>query len=117
MATGNKNPAGAGAPKKDSQPKKKTKKIPERRCIGCGETKPKPELIRVVRSPDGEVSIDPTGKKSGRGAYICRKSTCLKRAFKSKQLGRNLNCEIPDEVLERLSEEITAALETDEGTK
>lgn len=117
MAEGNKNPVGAGASKKNNQPKKKTKKIPERRCIGCGDTKPKPELIRVVRSPDGVVSIDPTGKKSGRGAYICRKSTCLKRAVKSKQLGRNLNCEIPEEVLERLSEEIAAALATDEGTK
>ena len=117
MDAGNKNPGGAGAPKKDSQPKKKTNRVPERRCIGCGETKPKPELIRVVRSPDGEVFIDPTGKKSGRGAYICRKSTCLKRSFKSKQLGRNLNCGIPEEVLKRLSEEIADVLAAGESTK
>lgn len=82
----------------------KKKKIPERRCIGCGETKLKPELIRVVRSPEGEVSLDPTGKKSGRGAYLCRSAACLKRAVKSKQLARNLDCAIPDEIADQLAE-------------
>lgn len=81
----------------------KKKKIPERRCIGCGETKPKPELIRVVRSPEGEVSLDLTGKKSGRGAYLCRSAVCLKRAVKSRQLARNLECEIPDSIAESLA--------------
>lgn len=88
--------------KEASAPKKK--KIPERRCIGCGETKLKPELIRVVRSPEGEVSLDPTGKKSGRGAYLCRSAACLKRAVKSKQLARNLDCAIPDEIADQLAE-------------
>lgn len=88
------------AKKESAAPKKK--KIPERRCIGCGETKPKPELIRVVRSPEGEVSLDLTGKKSGRGAYLCRSSACLKRALKSRQLARNLDCEIPDGIGDEL---------------
>ena len=84
----------------------KKKKIPERRCIGCGERRPKPELIRIVRSPEGEVSVDLTGKKSGRGAYICRSQQCLTRAVKKGQLARNLECPIPDEIAERLSTEI-----------
>ena len=88
----------------NQEPKKK--KIPERRCIGCGEKRPKPELIRVVRSPDGEVSVDLTGKKSGRGAYVCRSAKCLSRAVKKGQLARNLECAIPDEVAERLAAEI-----------
>ncbi len=95
--------------KEASAPKKK--KIPERRCIGCGETKPKPQLIRVVRSPEGEVSLDPTGKKSGRGAYLCRSAACLKRAVKSKQLARNLDCAIPDLIAEQLAELIEARSE------
>lgn len=89
------------AKKESAAPKKK--KIPERRCIGCGQTRPKPELIRVVRSPEGEVSLDPTGKKSGRGAYLCRSSACLKRAVKSRQLARNLECEIPEDIAEKLA--------------
>ena len=92
----------------------KKRKIPERRCIGCGETKLKPELIRVVRSPEGEVSLDPTGKKSGRGAYLCRSSACLKRAVKSRQLARNLECEIPDSIAESLAEIIEGIGEADE---
>ncbi len=87
---------------KKEAPAPKKKKIPERRCIGCGETKPKPELIRVVRSPEGEVSLDPTGKKSGRGAYLCRSAKCLQRAIKSRQLSRNLECEIPEDIGEKL---------------
>lgn len=68
----------------------KPKKIPLRMCVGCREMKPKRELIRVVRSPEGEVSIDPVGKKPGRGAYVCRQEACLKRAIKQKQLERQL---------------------------
>ncbi len=86
------------------EPKKK--KTPERRCIGCGEHRPKPELIRIVRSPNGEVSVDLTGKKSGRGAYICRSSKCLSRAVKKGLLAKNLECPIPEDVAERLALEI-----------
>lgn len=64
----------------------KTKKIPMRMCVGCSEMKPKKELIRIVTDPDGNVSVDPTGKKAGRGAYICKSTDCLKKAGKSKKL-------------------------------
>lgn len=82
------------------------KKIPERRCLGCGETFPKKELLRVVRSPEGEVSLDFTGKKSGRGAYICSKVKCFSQARKSKRLERSLECSIPEEVYEQLEKEL-----------
>ena len=62
------------------------KKIPQRMCLGCQERKNKRELIRIVRSPEGEISIDPTGKKSGRGAYICNDLACLNKVIKSKRL-------------------------------
>jgi len=84
----------------------KEKKLPQRRCIGCGETKLKRDLIRVVRDPGGVVSVDPTGKKSGRGAYLCKNPACLKRAHKTRQLARNLDCPIPDDLIETLSEAI-----------
>ncbi len=84
----------------------KTKKIPERQCIGCGEIRPKKEMFRVVRSPEGELSIDFTGKKSGRGAYLCPDEKCLKKAIKSKKLGRSLNCEVPEELYDILANEI-----------
>ena len=84
----------------------KQKKIPERKCLGCGKSAPKKDLLRVVRSPEGEVSLDFTGKKSGRGAYICPLAACLKKAVKSKRLSSNLSCEIPDEVLVQLAQEI-----------
>ncbi len=83
-----------------------TKKIPERRCVGCGEKFPKPSLIRVVRAPDGEISLDRTGKKSGRGAYICHNAKCLQQARKANRLSRNLECEIPDDVYTRLEREL-----------
>ena len=70
----------------------KQKKIPQRTCNGCGAQKPKKELVRVVRSPEGEVSLDLTGKKPGRGAYICRDIECLKKARKTKRLARVLEC-------------------------
>ena len=84
----------------------KIKKKPERRCVGCGETKLKTDLVRVVRSPEGEVSVDLTGKKSGRGAYICRDAACLKKARKSKRLENALSCSVPDEVYDRLEADL-----------
>ncbi len=90
---------------------KPKKRIPERQCVGCGEGRPKPELIRVVRAVDGSVSLDFTGKKSGRGAYICRSATCLNKARKSKRLERNLDVVIPDEVYAALEEELRRASE------
>ena len=87
----------------------KVKKVPQRQCTGCGEGKPKRELIRVVRSPEGEISIDFTGKKSGRGAYLCPSDKCLKKALKTKKLSRSLECEIPEEIYDALAEEIAYA--------
>ena len=88
------------------------KKIPMRQCVGCREMKPKRELIRVVRSPEGEVSLDFKGKKPGRGAYLCPDPNCLKKAMRSKSLERNLEAAIPVEVLERLAREMEAHHET-----
>ena len=84
----------------------KTKKVPMRKCVGCNESFEKKQLIRVVRSPEGEVSLDFIGKKSGRGAYLCRSASCLKKAIKSKRLEKNLECQIPDDVYERLEGEL-----------
>ena len=80
----------------------KPKKIPMRMCVGCREMKPKRELIRVVRSPEGTVSMDTTGKKPGRGAYLCRDAACLARALKQKQLERQLEVQLTPEVVEQL---------------
>ena len=82
------------------------KKIPLRMCTGCREHKPKKELIRVVRSPEGEVSVDLTGRKPGRGAYICRNEECLRKAQKSKQLERVFEASMAKEVYDRLAQEI-----------
>ena len=84
----------------------KVKKIPLRMCTGCMEMKPKKELIRIVKSPEGEVSVDLTGKKSGRGAYICKDIECLEKAFKAKRLSRNLDVAIDNEIYDRLRKEI-----------
>ncbi len=84
---------------------KKQRKIPERQCLGCNEHKPKAELIRVVRSPDGEISLDFKGKKSGRGAYICKDKKCLQRARKSRRIEHNLDCVIPEEIYDLLENE------------
>ena len=81
----------------------KPKKIPMRMCVGCREMKPKKELIRVVRSPEGVVSMDPVGKKPGRGAYVCRSEACLKRAIKQKQLERHLETSLTEEVADALA--------------
>lgn len=78
------------------------KKIPMRQCLGCREMKPKRELTRVVRSPEGDVSLDFKGKKPGRGAYVCPTTECLKKAIRSKALERALEAPIPDEVTEAL---------------
>ena len=83
------------------------KKQPIRRCTGCGEHFPKMTLIRVLRTPDGEIVLDATGKKSGRGAYICKSAACFKKARKAKRLESSLDCKIPDEVYDRLEEELT----------
>lgn len=85
----------------------KQKKIPMRRCCGCNEQKPKKELIRVVRSAEGEISLDLTGKASGRGAYICNNLECLKRARKSKRIDRTFEVTIPDEIYDKMEEEIS----------
>lgn len=82
----------------------KPKKIPMRMCVGCREMKPKKELIRVVRSPEGEVSMDPVGKKPGRGAYVCRSEACLKRAIKQRQLERQLEVQLTEEVSAALTQ-------------
>lgn len=82
------------------------RKIPMRQCLGCREMKPKRELIRVVRSPEGDISLDFRGKKPGRGAYVCPKPECLKRARKSNALGRAFGQKIPEEVYEALEEQM-----------
>lgn len=79
-----------------------------RQCLGCREMKPKKELLRVVRSPEGEVSLDLRGKASGRGAYVCASSECLKRAIKTRALARAFETDIPQEVYDRLTEEMEA---------
>ena len=94
------------------------KKIPLRKCTGCGEMKPKKELIRVVRAPDekdengqivkkGELSLDLTGKKPGRGAYVCGKAECLKLARKAKRFERAFSCQIPEQVYDKMEEELS----------
>lgn len=92
------------------------KKIPLRMCTGCGEMKPKKELVRVVKAPEQldeagnplppEISLDLTGKKPGRGAYLCRNPECLKKARKARRLEKAFSCRISDEVYDRMEEEI-----------
>ena len=82
------------------------KKVPLRMCTGCKVHKPKKELIRVVKAPDGEISIDFHGKKSGRGAYVCNDISCLEKAIKTRQLERAFSCAIPAEIVEKLREEL-----------
>lgn len=86
----------------------KEKKLPVRMCTGCSEHKDKKELVRVVRSPQGEISLDLTGKKSGRGAYVCKDVACLRKARKSKRMERVFGCEIPDAVYDAMEEEMQA---------
>ncbi|MCY6483932.1 YlxR family protein [Clostridium aestuarii] len=84
----------------------KVRKIPKRMCTGCSEMKPKKELIRIVKNKEGEISIDLTGKKPGRGAYICKDVSCLEASFKSKRLDKNLQCKIGSEIYDKLKIEI-----------
>ena len=83
------------------------RKIPTRRCTGCGEHFPKNTLIRVLRTPEGEILLDLTGKKSGRGAYICKNASCLKKARKSRRIETSLECSISEELYEKMEEELT----------
>lgn len=91
-----------------------TKKIPMRKCLGCGEMFPKKELVRVVKTKTGEengvetytVSLDKTGKAAGRGAYICKKAKCLEMAVKAKRLQRAFECQIPEEIFQKMTTEI-----------
>ncbi len=88
----------------------KPRKIPMRMCVGCREMKPKKELLRVVRSPEGEVSLDTTGKKAGRGAYVCYNAECLKRALKQRQLDRALETHLDEETNRQLTETMQTLL-------
>ena len=87
----------------------KPKKIPMRQCKGCREMFPKRELLRVVRSPEGEISLDMVGKKSGRGAYICKNVECFQKARKARSLERELECAISDEVYDQLKAQLIEA--------
>ena len=84
----------------------KPKKIPMRQCLGCNEHKPKKEMLRVLRTPEGEILLDFTGKKSGRGAYICYDAKCLKKARKSKRIDNNLGVNITDDIYDRMESEL-----------
>ena len=86
----------------------KTRKIPMRKCMGCQEMKNKKELIRIVRSPEGAVTLDLKGRAPGRGAYLCRSSECLKRALKSKALERVFSMKIEENLEEALRQEVEA---------
>lgn len=86
----------------------KMRKIPERSCLGCKQVLPKKQLYRIVRTPDGEVVFDPTGKKAGRGAYICPTAECLEQAIKSGRFERALELRIPEETLNNLRQAIQA---------
>lgn len=84
----------------------KQRKIPMRRCTGCNEQKPKNQLIRVVKSPEDEISLDLTGKKSGRGAYICNDIECLRKARRSRRIDKAFEMTIPDKVYDSMEEQI-----------
>lgn len=86
------------------------RKTPQRKCVGCNVSKDKKELIRVVKTTEGEISVDLTGKKNGRGAYICHDAECLKKAKKAGRLEKAFECQISEEIYQRLMQEI----ETDE---
>lgn len=83
-----------------------TRRVPLRMCTGCGEMKPKKELVRIVRDKDGEISLDLTGKKAGRGAYVCPSPECLKKARKARRIERSFQCKIPDEIYDAMEAEM-----------
>ena len=91
--------------KKQQQPA--PKKIPMRQCLGCNEHKPKSELVRILRTPEGSIQLDLTGKKSGRGAYICKNPACLKKLRKNRRAEGNLGVSIPEEVWDALEAQMT----------
>ena len=93
---------------KNNEQTPKARKVPVRQCLGCNEHKPKSEMIRVVRSPEGEISLDTRGKKSGRGAYICYSVSCFNKARKSRRIERTLECTIPEEVYNEMERSIEA---------
>ena len=84
----------------------KPRRIPLRKCTGCGEMKPKKELVRVVKSPEGEISLDLTGRKAGRGAYVCPRQECLAAARKARRLEKGFSCAIPAAVYDQMEEEL-----------
>ena len=86
----------------------KTKKLPERFCLGCQQSLPKKSLVRIVRSPEGDFSVDITGKMPGRGAYICPKAECFEKAQKSRGLERSFKGKVPKEVYEQLAEQVAS---------
>lgn len=85
----------------------KPRKIPMRMCLGCGEMKPKMELIRVVKSPEGDISLDFKGKAAGRGAYICRSTECLEKARKARRFEKSFSCRIEESVYEVMLSELS----------
>ena len=87
----------------------KEKKLPIRRCTGCGEHFPKNTLVRVLRTPEGEIVLDITGKRSGRGAYICNSKNCLKKARQKDRIEQSLECSISSEIYDMLEERIENA--------
>lgn len=84
----------------------KSQKIPMRMCLGCNEMKPKRELMRVVKSPEGEISLDFTGKKNGRGAYLCKEADCFDKARKARRFEKSLSCRIDESVYEVMADEL-----------
>jgi hypothetical protein len=82
------------------------KKVPVRQCVGCREHRPKKELVRVVRSPEGRVSLDFSGRANGRGAYLCRSADCLRRAVRARALERAFGAAVPEDVLARIEKEL-----------
>ena len=84
----------------------KSQKIPMRMCLGCNEMKPKRELMRVVKSPEGEISLDFKGKKNGRGAYLCKEAECFDKARKARRFEKSLSCRIDESVYEVMADEL-----------
>ena len=95
----------------------KPKKIPMRMCVGCREMKEKRDLIRIVRTPEGNTLLDPTGKRSGRGAYVCRSADCLRKAIRQKQLERQLEITMTEEVTQALTDEMERLNTDGSGTQ
>lgn len=86
----------------------KVRKVPLRKCLGCDEMKPKKELVRVVKNADGEISLDLSGRKPGRGAYVCPLVSCFEKARKGRRFEKSLSCKIPEEVYDLMKEELSS---------